>query len=139
MYLVSLVYASHLKDGFGANDIKQIVEASQKNNAKVDVSGMLVFDTEYFLQCLEGSRSAVNNLYMYILRDTRHTNVMLLDYKEIDKREFAHWSMGYIPNTAMSRETVMKYAPKGVFNPMEMSGSSAHGLLVELSMGLPKL
>lgn len=49
---------------------------------------MLCFSNEYFLQCLEGSRTAVNNTYQQILNDKRHHNVIMLNYTQIPEREF---------------------------------------------------
>lgn len=70
MFLVSLLYASSRSSGWSESDIYQILSASRQNNEKSGVTGCLSFDGEYFLQCLEGSRSAVNQTYQQIINDT---------------------------------------------------------------------
>tara|TARA_Y100001951_G_scaffold21856_1_gene16832 strand:+ start:3806 stop:4006 length:201 start_codon:yes stop_codon:yes gene_type:complete len=47
----------------------------------------------YFLQCLEGSRSNVNKIYHRILNDKRHRDPIILDYQEIEARDFSAWEM----------------------------------------------
>ncbi|WP_232280820.1 BLUF domain-containing protein [Vibrio sp. 16] len=71
----------------------------KKNNASVGVTGLLLFSQDYFLQCLEGSRSQVNAIYQHILNDRRHKKVILLEYTEVAEREFGEWSMGYMYRT----------------------------------------
>lgn len=93
---------------------------------------MLCFNRKYFLQCLEGSRTNVNNAYHKILNDKRHSRIVLLDYKEITKREFSNWSMGYMPESSLTAPTSLKFSGKNEFSPYEMSGESAHQMMLEL-------
>jgi hypothetical protein len=79
------------------HDIGAIVQTSQKNNPKFGITGLLFFDGEFFMQCLEGSKENVNTLYHHIARDQRHQNLMILSYQSIEHREFSHWAMGYVP------------------------------------------
>lgn len=132
MYLVQLVYASKVADNFNEKDIVNILETARKHNAKLDISGILCFNSKYFLQCLEGSRSAVNALYRKILNDSRHEEVIMLGYQQIACREFSDWAMGYIPNTCLTRELTLKYSGSANFDPYKMSQESAHGLLIAL-------
>jgi len=88
MYLVSLVYASTKSPDWCDNDIYEILTHAEAYNSQSDITGVLCFNGEIFLQCLEGSRSVINALYRKIQNDKRHDNVMLLDYKEISERSF---------------------------------------------------
>ncbi|TLX51432.1 blue light sensor protein [Pseudoalteromonas ruthenica] len=139
MFLVRLVYASRVNDSLSTDDVAQILEHSRSNNRNNDISGLLCFNNEYFLQCLEGSRARVNALYQRILSDKRHQDILLLSYGEITERNFGRWSMGYIPASSIIRETTMRFSGKGDFNPYEMTGDSAHALLVELARNIPTL
>jgi hypothetical protein len=47
-------------------------------------------------------------------------------------REFSHWSMGYLPESSLTAHTNLKYSGKGEFMPYEMSGESAHQMMLEL-------
>ena len=132
MFLTRLVYASTISDNFNCDDIEGILAAARKHNKRNHVTGMLCFNRKYFLQCLEGSRTKVNEAYHTILNDNRHSHIVLLDYKEIDVREFSHWSMGYMPDSSLTAPINLKYSGKGEFMPYEMSGESAHQMMLEL-------
>lgn len=96
MFLVRLIYASTATDRLSLADYQSILTASIKNNSDADITGMLCCNERYFLQCLEGSRKAVNDTYSRIINDPRHTNVMLLSYGEVAARHFSEWAMGYV-------------------------------------------
>ncbi|MDA0117824.1 BLUF domain-containing protein [Vibrio sp. T11.5] len=132
MYLVRLVYASTITKGITESDIQNILDVARKNNALVDVTGLLLFNRNYFLQCLEGSRAQVNKIYHQILNDQRHEDILLLDYTEIFEREFGDWSMGYIPEMNLTTPINLKYSVQAKFDPYSMSGGSAHKLLLNL-------
>lgn len=139
MYLARLIYTSHPTEHFSPVDIEKILEVSRKNNASLAVTGMLYFNHQYFLQCLEGSRSNINKIYHRILNDSRHQEAMILDYREIITRDFASWEMGYLPETAATKQLYMRYSPKGDFSPYHMSGESCHQLMVDLKTLLPSV
>ena len=133
MLIVQLVYASRTDNELSRDDLKQILEVSQKNNAKADVTGALLYNSRYFLQCLEGSRVAVNETYMRILGDPRHSQPALLHYEEISKRDFASWAMGYVGEGVLNRDTFLRHGAYSEFDPFALSGASARGLLLELA------
>ena len=133
MYLVRLIYASRPVISATPDMVKQIVTAANKNNPPLGVTGMLCFNPDFFLQCLEGTRKSVNQLYTQILNDERHTDTSLLSYKEIYERHFSEWSMGYVPYTKAFRPLVLKYSGSDELDPYSMNGESAIALLNELS------
>lgn len=133
MLLVQLVYASRTDDELTTTALKEILAASQRNNAAVDVTGALMYNSRFFLQCLEGSRAAVNAVYTRILGDPRHQDPALLHYREVDARDFAGWSMGYVGEGVSKREAFLRYGAVGRFDPFALSGGAARGLLLELA------
>ena len=137
MHLVRLVYASKVTEELTQDDIQQILDSARSNNEKEQVTGLLCFNRKYFLQCLEGSRSSVNKIYHAISNDNRHDKLELLDYREINVREFADWSMGYMPEMALTEDLNLKYSESTDFNPYKMSGESCHKMLIELSVTVP--
>ena len=92
MFLVRLIYASKISSGFGPEDIENILQSARTYNVKTNVTGMLCFSNEYFLQCLEGSRTAVNNTYQQILNDKRHHNVIMLNFPK-ESLKHGQWAM----------------------------------------------
>ncbi|MGB1801392.1 MAG: BLUF domain-containing protein, partial [Gammaproteobacteria bacterium] len=97
MFLTRLIYTSTISELFSPDDIPAILDTARNNNQRANVTGLLCFNSKYFLQCLEGSREEVNKIYHLIINDDRHRLVTLLYYGEISVREFGKWSMGYIP------------------------------------------
>jgi hypothetical protein len=132
MYLARLIYTSHPSDNFKPEDIENILTASRRNNLAKSVSGLLYFNQNYFLQCLEGSRSSINQIYHKILNDDRHGTPLILEYKEIVERDFPRWEMGYLPETADTRLLYRRFSGADEFIPYHMSGESCHRLMIEM-------
>ncbi len=97
MNICRLVYISE-RNLSVAFDVHQIVETSRRNNARVGVTGFLMFDGAYFSQALEGSRFAVTHTYNRIARDPRHINMHLVSCADVNERLFPEWSMGLLDN-----------------------------------------
>lgn len=137
MYLVRLIYASKASDRVTQEDIQQIVASAKENNGKSELSGLLCFNRKYFLQVLEGSRSKVNATYRHIMKDPRHTDVVLISYEEIAMRKFEQWHMGYVPEAGINSEISLRYSGHRGFDPYEMSGESCLGMMLELRETVP--
>lgn len=137
MYLVRLVYVSSISDEFQPDDLGKILESAQKHNKRNHVTGLLGFNRKIFLQCLEGSRAKVNETYHRILQDPRHDRIIMLDYKEIVERKFDSWSMGFIPESSLTNSINIRFSGNDTFDPYDMSGESAHRLMVSLKDTLP--
>jgi len=71
MFLSRILYASTTTDQFKPKDIEDILSKARQENSKLNITGMLCFSSNYFLQCIEGSRANVNELYHKILNDKR--------------------------------------------------------------------
>lgn len=136
MFLIRILYVSRTHEDFGPEDINSILEQARINNKRNKVTGLLYFNNKYFLQCLEGGRGAVNDIYQKILKDKRHSDVIILDYSEIEKREFEEWSMGYIPTTSITSSINLKYSSNDEFTPYEMSGKSVLSMMVEVKSSI---
>ena len=132
MHLVRLLYSSRLQPGLGSDDIEHILRVAASNNAKECVTGALLFDSGKVMQCLEGARDTVNQLYALILRDPRHSDITILQYSEIQRREFAEWSMGFVELNPLTRPSILLHSPRAEFCPEGLSGESAHRMLLEL-------
>ncbi len=132
MFLTQIIYCSKAAD-INEKKIESILASSRENNKKEYVTGALMFNNKYFLQCLEGARTQVNATYHRILNDQRHENVVLIGFNKIAERSFDRWSMAYIPHTKLSREAILKYSQQDTFNPYTLSYPSALCMMEELS------
>ena len=119
--LIQLTYASRTSHILGPADIKDILSASQRNNARAGITGALCLNHGIFLQQLEGDRAAVNALYHRLLKDSRHRDPAVLDFGEIPYRRFAGWSMGLLSSLETNRQLFLKYSSSTEFDPFSMS------------------
>ncbi|GAB4208148.1 MAG: hypothetical protein Fur0019_13530 [Tibeticola sp.] len=131
--MIRLIYASRAAPNFGPADVHHILRTSRRNNPLLGLTGVLVMADGYFLQALEGARSRVNNLYARILLDRRHTDSAILSYRDIDRRDFGDWSMGYVLNSEKNREMFLAYSHDAAFSPLDLGTSAAQAMLSELA------
>ncbi|WP_333918782.1 BLUF domain-containing protein [Vibrio crassostreae] len=137
MRLTRLIYVSTVCESCDSKALDEILKISHDRNKQSHLTGLLSHNDKYFLQCIEGSRTAVNHTYNHILNDKRHQNVMILYFKEIDCRQFGDWSMGDIPQSNLTELVNLQFSTSNQFNPYEMSGESAYQMLLELKQNLP--
>jgi Sensors of blue-light using FAD len=130
--LVRLIYTSRAVPAVDQEELLAILRQSKTNNHRSGVTGALCFSEGVFLQVLEGGRDAVNKLYNRIASDTRHTDVMLLNYEEIDERRFAGWSMGQVNMQRMNPALLLKYSECARLDPYAVSGKVSLALFEEL-------
>jgi hypothetical protein len=95
--LISLVYTSTAARDFDDASLRELLDECRFNNARRDITGMLLFRSGRFFQILEGPDAIVRDLIERIAVDPRHDDVRILIDARIDRREFAEWTMGYRP------------------------------------------
>ena len=83
--------------------VAEILARSQANNARVGVTGALLFNGGYFAQVLEGPRVAGEATFERIQRDPRHSDVAVLQCEPVEERGFPHWSMSFIGHSPRGR------------------------------------
>ncbi len=118
-------------------DAREIVTVSRRNNAAVDVTGMLYSDGGYFVQALEGRRSRVTKTYNRIAADTRHQNLYLVSCSDIRERMFSGWSMGlYKDMSPLVREQMTGFFSLNSFDPENITVESLIYFLQILAMDI---
>ena len=89
-----LIYKSISSEHIVSNeDLRTLVQQSAQNNSEQDISGLLLLSGDEFLQVLEGTTRAVNELFRKILNDKRHHDVNLISFEPIGPVYFDDWSM----------------------------------------------
>jgi hypothetical protein len=129
-----LLYASRSIEPLDDRLIQTVLEQSRASNPEFGITGILCVDPsrQLFLQALEGSRAAVNQLYANIIRDRRHTDVTLLHYGEIQARSFSGWRMGSIDLAKANPSTILRFSETAHFDPLTIPGSAALALIEAL-------
>ena len=91
-----LVYLSHATKGFSGQALVDLLMQARENNAKSNVTGILLYDGRgMFMQAIEGDEKDINDLYNKIEQDERHKRLTLLWRNSISKRNFPDWKMGF--------------------------------------------
>lgn len=93
MHLIA--YTSEYVGSDLQSDLKQIVAASQQNNPRTGITGVMFSHSNRFLQFLEGPHTDVQQLMNRIDQDPRHTKLHILFDEAIPERGFAKWNMDH--------------------------------------------
>jgi hypothetical protein len=89
---IRIVYYSERNEGVGI-DMKRLIDACERNNARDGIGGFLHYNGTYFLQVLEGPRDLVRACYTRILADRTHRNMVLIGADTIETRKFHDWTL----------------------------------------------
>jgi hypothetical protein len=89
-------YVSRASSVFDGPSVQSILQASRRNNARLDVTGCLLFSGRCFAQVLEGEQAVVARLLASIVADPRHGGIRFLNEARREEREYADWSMGFL-------------------------------------------
>jgi hypothetical protein len=134
-----LVYYSHNR-GAGLPEqmvatIHQILVASRRNNARVDVTGALMFNAGCFAQVLEGPQASVANTFERIQQDERHGDLLVLSFGPVAGRAFDRWSMGFVGESAENLQRYNSVGEDSGYDPSQMTGEALfetlHRLMLE--------
>ena len=132
--LVRCLYASRTDHPDIPAMLAQILESSRKHNPALGITGILLMTDNIFIQVLEGGRDEVCQLYNAIVRDTRHRDVTLLTYEEIDERRFENWTMGKVHMEKINPAMILKYSKTAKLDPFSCKGHAVMSLITELVM-----
>jgi len=98
--LYNWVYCSRSAAGIDDAAVAGIIEASQRNNPRHGITGLLVFGSGIFFQWLEGPRDNIMLLRSAISKDARHdTIVTLSENEEVRERLFPEWDMELVTDS----------------------------------------
>jgi Sensors of blue-light using FAD len=131
-----LVYYSRnalgLPEAALADEIRQILAASRRNNAAAGVTGALMFNRGCFAQVLGGPRPAVERTFERIQRDPRHADVMPLEFAPVARRGFPSWSMAFVGRSAPGEALHGGIAGESGFDPSLLTAERLFATLREL-------
>ncbi len=125
-----LVYASAARTDLKLQGLQSILEASEKNNARDNITGALFFSNDFFLQILEGEREPLTRTFNRISQDDRHTNICLIEFATSSNRIFKDWAMRHL---AFDGEIFKKVINSQKFIPHEWSANQCFTFFVKYS------
>jgi signal transduction histidine kinase len=95
MTLTQCVYSSQATSSFREQDLPQLLSKAREANARVGVTGILLYIKGSFFQVLEGDTEAVEATYGKIAVDPRHRCVTRLVNELVTSRHFSDWTMAF--------------------------------------------
>ncbi len=93
--MYTAVYVSTATELFKDDELHQLLEASRRKNALLDITGLLLYKDGSFMQFLEGPKEPVLKLLSVIRDDPRHHSMIVILQEEHRGREFEAWSMAF--------------------------------------------
>jgi hypothetical protein len=93
--MLSLIYVSSAVELLSDEELLELLQESRENNARLGITGMLLYKDGNFMQVLEGEDEVVRALAAAIERDRRHKAFTVLIEEPISERQFAGWSMAF--------------------------------------------
>jgi len=137
MNLCRLIYSSYASPDTGYEDLKDIMEKSERNNRRDGVTGVLCYGDSMFLQVLEGNRKIVSKTYHRIATDKRHHTPALIECVSAESRLFQNWSMHAVKlvdlNAEEVRQLILQYSDTTTFQPDLMTAQQCLKFIYKLS------
>ena len=93
--LYQIAYVSLSREKLDASTLMDILSTSKINNAREEVTGVLLYHDRIYFQIIEGEKSDVKELHSRIEADDRHVSIVLTWESDVDHRDFPKWRMGY--------------------------------------------
>ncbi len=93
--LIHVIYVSAARGEPGEEELARLLAEARQTNARLGVTGILLYADGTYFQVLEGEAEVVDGLMDRIAGDRRHTGVVTIVREPIARRSFADWSMGY--------------------------------------------
>lgn len=91
--LIHVSYCSQAHLPIGQADLDRILQASQRNNQRDEITGLLTYSGEVFVQFLEGPPEALRRLMHRIQGDPRHRDMIILSEGADHDRVLPGWDM----------------------------------------------
>ena len=99
MSLRRVIYTSVPQEDISPKDINDILGSARQNNDQRNVSGLLIYSSNVFIQALEGVPEDVAEILNRIKADTRHHSIEVVTDATVEGRVFEDWSMGFSQST----------------------------------------
>ena len=90
-----IVYLSRARVPRSKLGLEDLASHAADLNQKVEVTGLLLYDGDRFIQALEGPKDAVLATMARIAKDHRHDTIQYFDRRQVEERQFGNWSMQF--------------------------------------------
>lgn len=112
--VLTIVYVSAATRPMSEDELDALLTQAREKNARLGITGILLYHDGNFMQMLQGPQDAVRALYAAIEVDPRHHMVITLVDESGLPREFADWAMACGRLDAQEWKSLMsKLSPDG--------------------------
>jgi len=113
--------------------VEDVLRVARPNNARNNITGLLIADLGWFVQVLEGPRRKVSRTFGDIGRDLRHVQIETLAAGPVETRLFGEWSMCARTLGPQAAAVMGALEMDGDFDPFALSGDKAVQLMLALA------
>ena len=113
--------------------VADVLRSSRPNNARANVTGMLLTFGGFFLQALEGPDERVRTTLRRVAADPRHTEVKVLGADFCSARAFGRWAMCANDLSAADDDILKVLDGRGEFVPYQMTTAAVLKLLTSIA------
>lgn len=76
-------------------ELEKLFEFIIEMNPSLNITGALLYNNNFFLQVLEGSKKTVKELFSKIRKDKRHTDILMIFDQRIENRIFQNYEANF--------------------------------------------
>jgi hypothetical protein len=88
-----VIYISRVVRQVRFADVEAIAQSAVARNTASGLTGLLLYTPSHFIQVIEGEEAKVNATVARIELDPRHSDMRVVDSREVSEREFDAWAM----------------------------------------------
>jgi len=119
--LERLVYTSRATDPMGTLELFNLLNRSRQKNARLGITGHLLYADGMFTQCLEGPTASIDILWESLTKDSRHDAITVIDRISVFERRFEEWSMAFSSYRYLNALNMPGFFPLDVHGVSEKS------------------
>lgn len=94
-HVIQLAYLSQAAGPLTRRDLFDIIQSARRFNDAHNITGILAYFGNQFVQILEGTTSAMETVMGRITKDARHMDVTVFHQEACSERLFSDWRMGF--------------------------------------------
>lgn len=83
-----ILYTSRSTEHFSDEKLITFLQKARSNNMKANITSMLLYCQETFIQILEGEKNTVMQTFERLKSDLRHSNINVITSGETNNRQF---------------------------------------------------
>ncbi len=91
----TIVYVSRAVKDISREDLDALFKSTTLNNEDLEITGILMYNEQTFLQVLEGEYAIINSLFETIKTDSRHNSIFKLVDTTKGSRIFSQYKTGF--------------------------------------------